>query len=72
MSKPYEPQFLTVADFLRHLEGLPGHWQITFGGGSINFYRAKTRGPEHVDIEFNELLSRDDQGRLCAEDPARP
>ena len=53
---------MTVGELRSHLEGWPDDYEITFGG-CLDFYRLKGRGATLVDMEFNQTVYRDDEGK---------
>ena len=55
-----------LGTLLDQLEGLPRDTKIYFGG--LDFYRVKTRGPGHVQIEFNQSVYRTSEDLLVVED----
>ena len=66
---PRKIETITVGDLKRQLRGVPDDWELTFGG-CLEFYRTKVRGEKHLDIEFSQVVWRDDQtGEYTIEDP---
>ena len=64
---------ITVEELRSHLSSLPGHYTIDFCG--LDFYRIKARGDEHVQMEFAQPVSLDQEtGRVVVEnlDPEDP
>ncbi len=57
---------ITVGDLARQLRSYPQDAELYFGG--LQFYRLKQRGGKLVQLEFNQLVGRDEKGRLFAED----
>lgn len=57
---------MLLKDLLKELNGWPEETRVGFSG--LNFYRVKPRGPNMVNIEFNEHVYRDSKGELIAED----
>lgn len=55
-----------LGTLLDQLEGLPRETQISFGG--LDFYRVKRRGPDLVQIEFNQSVYRTAEDLLVVED----
>jgi len=55
-----------LGTLLDQLEGLPRETRISFGG--LDFYRVKRRGPDLVQIEFNQSVYRTDEDLLVVED----
>jgi hypothetical protein len=47
------------------LEIYPDDYELDFSG--LEFYRLKQRGPELLQVEFNELVYRDGTGRVVVE-----
>ena len=56
------PQLITVGMLKQALEGIPDDHELDFSG--LEFYRVKRRGPELLQIEFNELVYRDKETGL--------
>ena len=50
------------------LSNIPDDWDLTFGG-VLDFYRIKQRGKQHIDIEFNQIIDRNKDGRVVLADP---
>lgn len=61
---------VTVGDLRRQLEIFPDDAELYMGG--LRFYRLKSRGPQLVQLEFNEVVYRDADGALVAEDIEPP
>lgn len=59
-----EESRITVGALKKMLSAYPDDWDLYFGG--LEFYRLKDRG-NHVQVEFNETVYRDDQGRVVIE-----
>jgi len=57
----------TVGDLRRALEVFPDDWQVIFGCQELEFYRTKTRGEKLVQIEFNQTVYTNDEGRIVVE-----
>jgi len=49
-----------------HLRGFDQDAELYMGG--LEFYRLKQRGPNLVQLEFNQSVYRDETGKLIAED----
>lgn len=56
---------LTIGELKKHLEGYPDHYELYFGG--LDFYRLKQRGPERVQMEFNQQVYTDNDGKVVIE-----
>ena len=54
----------TVGELREALKGYPDDWQVIFGCEELEFYRAKTRGPTLVQIEFNQSVSATSDGKI--------
>lgn len=61
---------LTVGDLKRQLEVFDNDEEVFFGNdeNALTFYRTKSRGPKLVQIEFNQQIYRDSDGRLVVEE----
>lgn len=57
---------IDVGTLLDQLNGLPRDTRISFGG--LDFYRVKRRGPNLVQIEFNQSVYRTAEDLLVVED----
>lgn len=55
-----------VGTLLDQLQGLPRDTLVSLGG--LDFYRVKRRGPELVQIEFNQSVYRTSEDLLVVED----
>ncbi len=60
---------LTVGDLREHLALFPDHYELIFGSGEpgkggFTFYRTKMRGPELVQIAFEELYELTETGQV--------
>ncbi len=53
---------ISVGQLRQELAGYPDDFEISFSG--LDFYRVKTRGPKLLQIEFNQQVYRDDEGRV--------
>lgn len=62
--RPTQDELMTVGDLRRELEGLPDNASIFFGCDSLRFYRIKMRGENYFQIEFNQTVYDDEQGRV--------
>lgn len=60
-----EEQRITVGFLRRELEGIADDVEVTFSG--LDYGRLKRRGPKLVQIEFEQLVSRDAEGRVEVE-----
>lgn len=49
------------------LADVPDDWEVTFGG-VLEFHRLKQRGAKLMDIEFNQVIYRDETGRILLDD----
>lgn len=61
---------ITVGDLRRQLKIYDQDADLYIGG--LTFYRLKRRGPNLVSMEFNEIVHRDTDGTLVADDLDRP
>lgn len=53
---------ITVGELRAHLEAFPDDWTLDFCG--LEFYRTKARGEKHVQIEFNQPVYLDENGKV--------
>ncbi|WP_324710119.1 hypothetical protein [Pseudomonas citronellolis] len=60
-----KPMTITVGILKEHLASYPDHYELDFSG--LDFYRLKQRGPELVQVEFNQQVYRDGTGRVVVE-----
>jgi len=60
-----KPETITVGLLKEHLASYPDHYELDFGG--LEFYRLKLRGPEHVQVEFNQQVYLDGTGRVVVQ-----
>ena len=60
------PPRITVGDLIRQLRVFSESDELSFNG--LDFYRLKKRGPDLVQVEFNQLVYRDDTGKLIVND----
>ena len=70
--KPAPDEFyagITVGDLRRQLEIFDADAALFMDG--LRFYRLKRRGAKLVAVEFQEVVHRDDTGRLIAHDLER-
>lgn len=51
---------ITVGELLDQLEGIDRNTRISFSG--LDFYRIKRRGPDILQIEFNQQVYLDESG----------
>lgn len=48
---------ITVGELRRHLSLFSDETEISFGNDNqLTFYRVKQRGPNYINLEFNELI----------------
>lgn len=63
---------ISVGDLIKQLQLFPADADLTFSGG-LHFYRLKVRGPNNVNVEFNENVYRTGTGDWVVDgDPASP
>lgn len=60
---------MTVAQLKKRLETWPDHYEITFGGGVLDFFDLIQRDENKVDVEFNQLIFSDKKGQIHVEQP---
>ena len=65
--KSKETPTISVEELRQELSHYPGHYRVSFSG--LEFYRVKQRGPEIIQIEFNEAVHRTPEGRVVVEFP---
>lgn len=58
---------ITVGMLRDALAMYPDDHELSFSG--LEFYRVKQRGPDLVQIEFNEHVHRDETGRVVVINP---
>lgn len=56
---------ITVGELKEHLAIYPDNYTIDFSG--LEFYRLKQRGDTHVQLEFNQSVYRNAEGRVVVE-----
>ncbi|WP_100637250.1 hypothetical protein [Marinomonas sp. ef1] len=56
---------ITVSDLKKMLELYDNDFEISFSG--LDFHRLKTRGPKLVQVEFNEVIYRNSEGKMVLE-----
>ncbi|BBS11552.1 hypothetical protein WP5W18C01_16460 [Klebsiella aerogenes] len=61
---PYE-HLITVGELLDRLSSYPRDAKISFSG--LDFYRLKQRGENLIQVEFNQVVYRDSEGRVVVE-----
>lgn len=64
-SVPYAEK-ITVAQLIKELSVCPPDAEVDFS--SLSFKRVKPRGPQDVQIEFNQHIYRDNEGQLVVLD----
>ena len=58
---------ITVGDLRKMLEGFNDDDELSFSG--LDFYRLKRRGPDLVQVEFNQHVHKDSKtGKVSVED----
>jgi hypothetical protein len=57
----------TVGELRDALKGYPDDNQVIFGCKELEFYRTKKRGDKLVQIEFNQIVSATDDGKVVVE-----
>ncbi len=45
---------MTLGNLRAHLESFADDYEVIFGGGNLEFFRTKQRGPKLVQIEFSQ------------------
>lgn len=56
------PPLKTVGDLIRELRVFSDDCEVEFSG--LDFYRFKMRGDKLLQIEFNQQVYRDDDGKV--------
>ena len=59
---------MTVGDLKKHLEQYPDNYEINFSWG-LEFSRLRPRGAEVVNMEFNQVVYKDKNGKWHVDDP---
>jgi hypothetical protein len=60
---------ITVAELIESLKVYPGGAQVIFGGHpGLDFYRVDKRGEDLVQIEFNQTVGQDSDGKWFIQD----
>lgn len=65
MTYSKEHPTITVGELIDHLKIFPRNFNIDFCG--LEFYRLKQRGKKSVQMEFNQPVYLDKQGRVVVE-----
>lgn len=63
--KKNRPPLLTIGDLKRMLAGFDDNDELDFSG--LDFYRLKIRGPNLVQVEFNQQVYRNAEGDVVVE-----
>jgi hypothetical protein len=58
---------ITVGELKAYLKGWPEHMELTFGG--LTFQKFNERGPELLQMEFNQTVYLDSEGVVRVIDP---
>lgn len=53
---------ITVGELIDQLKAFPPDWELTFAD-ELTFYRLKRRGDALLQVEFNESIWKDRQGK---------
>ncbi|OJW78002.1 MAG: hypothetical protein BGO62_10545 [Thiobacillus sp. 65-1402] len=56
---------ITVGELLDELRNYPAHYTVDFGG--LVFRRFKPRAPSHLQAEFAQTVSLDDEGYVVVD-----
>lgn len=64
--KKHEP-LITVGMLIDELSKYDKNMQVDFS--NLDFNRVKQRSPTLVQIEFNQMVYRDDKGRVVVDNP---
>lgn len=62
--EPYEPS-ITVGEFRKMLSNWPDDMWLDFS--MLDFYRLKQRGPNLLQVEFNQHVYRDTSNKVVVE-----
>lgn len=62
---PESPNLITVGMLRQQLALYPDNYELDFSG--LDFYRLKQRGPELIQVEFNQQVYREKSGRVVVE-----
>ncbi len=60
-----DEHLITVGELLDRLKHYPRDTRISFSG--LDFYRLKQRGENLIQVEFNQVVYRDSEGRVVVE-----
>lgn len=55
----------TVGELKKHLEIYPDDMELNFGG--LDFYRVKMRGENILQIEFEQVVYKNESGKIIVE-----
>ncbi|MCV6612893.1 MAG: hypothetical protein OIF55_19225 [Amphritea sp.] len=58
---------ITVRELKQLLSAHPDDMELDFS--TLDFYRLKRRGPNVIQVEFNQIVYRDEQGNVCVDNP---
>lgn len=64
MVKEQQPN-ITVGELKQMLSAFPDHMELDFS--MLDFYRLKQRGPNRIQVEFNQMVYRDEEGNVCVD-----
>lgn len=56
---------ITVGELKSQLSGYPDHYTIDFSG--LDFYRLKQRDEAHIQMEFNQQVYLNGEGRVVVD-----
>ena len=66
MNKPPNIPTIKLGDLRKRFEGYPDDYEVSFSG--LTFSRVKPRGKKFLQIEFEEVVHRDENGDIVAFD----
>lgn len=62
---PKQEPMITVGDMIDYLKLYDRNMNLDFS--TLDFYRLKQRSPDIIQVEFNQTVYRDEQGRVVVE-----
>ena len=67
MAKPKYEDLMTVGELVKQLQHHSNDTKIVFGCESLTFYRLKLRGEKFLQLEFNQTVYDDEDGKVFVE-----
>jgi len=56
---------ITVGELIEQLSGFDKNLEVDFS--TLDFYRLKQRSPNRLQVEFNQMVYRDDEGNVVVD-----